>query len=165
MAAAGTNILTTNTTCQGPMVAFPLAGSTTQTYDGEACDTPALPARLAGVVPRSLFEGVYSLESAGERDLDNYPLTQNITVATGNFSAVSVIQVTMLHQLLGGPAPGWSTGGPAPAQPVPGRVLARRKHVPHDCTMHASNGLLPSELLPTGQEASSVAALQPMPPA
>ena len=93
LCVAGTNILTTSTTCQGPMVAFPLAGSTTQTYDGEACDTPALPARLANVVPASLFQGIYSLESAGDRDADNYPLTQNITVATGNFSAVSVIQV------------------------------------------------------------------------
>ena len=76
------------------MVAFPLAGSTTQTYDGEACAQPALPTSLAAVVPASLFQGPYSLESAGDRDADNYPITQNVTVTTGNFSAISLIQVT-----------------------------------------------------------------------
>ena len=71
-----------------------------QTYMGQACAQPAIPAATAALVPPGFFAGNYTLESAGTRDMDNYPLTQNVTVVTGNDASVSIFQVSSHLHLL-----------------------------------------------------------------
>ena len=46
-------------------------------------------------MPTTLWSGNYSMELGGSRDDDNYPMTTNVTVITGNDAAVSIFQVPL----------------------------------------------------------------------